>query len=200
VKPQWHFLVITSRNTQSGSKEQRVDGDSDDEEASSHLFRSPYVPTCRAAVEEFLKIAHVGENDVVCDIGCGDGRVLAMAAELGAKGIGFEIDQELHERATKMLAKEKKALRERVVIYNQPAEGARLIEALQQTTVLFLFLLPKAIRSLEPIILAQMQPKTRIVTYTFRFGDSLVPVKSINYRSSVTPLRMYEVPSRQKRS
>mmetsp|Transcript_9299 Transcript_9299/g.15017 ORF Transcript_9299/g.15017 Transcript_9299/m.15017 type:complete len:124 (+) Transcript_9299:507-878(+) len=123
-----------------------------------------------------------------------------MAAELGAKGIGFEIDQELHERATKMLAKEKKALRERVVIYNQPAEGARLIEALQQTTVLFLFLLPKAIRSLEPIILAQMQPKTRIVTYTFRFGDSLVPVKSINYRSSVTPLRMYEVPSRQKRS
>lgn len=53
----------------------------------------PYVPTPYDVVEEMLRIADVGKDDVVYDLGCGDGRIIIMATEkMGARGVGVDIN------------------------------------------------------------------------------------------------------------
>src|SRR5262245_39815567 len=55
----------------------------------------PYVPTPTEVVEEMLRVANVGKNDVVYDLGCGDGRIVITAAQkYGARGIGIDINPE----------------------------------------------------------------------------------------------------------
>jgi len=56
----------------------------------------PYVPTPHEVVREMLRVTQVGKNDVVYDLGCGDGRiVIAAVKEFGAKrGVGVDIDPE----------------------------------------------------------------------------------------------------------
>src|ERR1700674_1495269 len=55
----------------------------------------PYVPTTDLAVAAMLKLADVKKGDVVYDLGCGDGRiVIAAAKELGAGGVGIDINPE----------------------------------------------------------------------------------------------------------
>src|SRR5581483_8529929 len=54
-----------------------------------------YVPTPQEVVDKMLEIAKVGKNDVVFDLGCGDGRIVCTAAKrFGAKGVGVDIDPE----------------------------------------------------------------------------------------------------------
>jgi len=56
----------------------------------------PFVPTPEHAVEEMLALAEVSKEDVVYDLGSGDGRIVAMAAKkYGARAVGFEIDPHL---------------------------------------------------------------------------------------------------------
>ena len=53
----------------------------------------PYVPTTVQAVQAMLRLAGVQKNDVVYDLGCGDGRiVIAAAKEFGARGVGIDLD------------------------------------------------------------------------------------------------------------
>ena len=53
----------------------------------------PYVPTPVEVVMEMLKMANVGKNDVLYDLGCGDGRIVITAAkEFGCRGVGIDID------------------------------------------------------------------------------------------------------------
>lgn len=55
----------------------------------------PYVPTPQTVVDEMLKLAAVTSNDVVYDLGCGDGRIVITAAKkYGARGVGVDLDPE----------------------------------------------------------------------------------------------------------
>ena len=57
---------------------------------------APFVPTPQAVVDRLLELAEVSENDVVYDIGCGDGRIVITAAErYGSRGVGIDIDLSL---------------------------------------------------------------------------------------------------------
>src|SRR3954469_7510360 len=58
-------------------------------------FDVPYVPTPPVVVEEMLRLARVGPDDFVMDLGSGDGRILIAAAKkFGARGIGVDLDPE----------------------------------------------------------------------------------------------------------
>ena len=60
-----------------------------------------YVPTPPAVVDAMLELAKVGPNDVVYDLGCGDGRIpIAAAQKFGAHGVGIDIDPKRIEEAT----------------------------------------------------------------------------------------------------
>jgi cyclopropane fatty-acyl-phospholipid synthase-like methyltransferase len=59
-----------------------------------------YVPTSNEVVEAMLKLAGVKKSDIVYDLGCGDGRIVIMAAKLyGTHGVGIDINPERIQEA-----------------------------------------------------------------------------------------------------
>src|SRR5919108_2375659 len=60
----------------------------------------PYVQTPMEIVERMLRMAEVGRDDYVIDLGSGDGRIIIEAAKRGARGLGVDIDPNLVRHAT----------------------------------------------------------------------------------------------------
>ena len=126
----------------------------------------PYVPTTEAAVQAMLKLAEVKKTDVVYDLGCGDGRIVISAAkELGARGVGIDINP---VRIGEAKENARKAGVEKLVRF----EENDLFEAdIHEATVVTLFLLPQVNLKLRPKLLHDLKPGTRIVSNTFDMGD-----------------------------
>jgi trans-aconitate methyltransferase len=128
----------------------------------------PFVPTTEKAVEEMLKLANVTKNDVVYDLGCGDGRIVITAArKYGARGVGIDINPERIKEARANLAKETAEVQKLVRF-----EENDLFEAnFKDATVVTLFLLPQINLKLQPKLLADLTPGTRVVSNTFDMGE-----------------------------
>lgn len=126
----------------------------------------PYVPTTDLAVAAMLKLADVKKGDVVYDLGCGDGRiVIAAAKEMGARGVGIDINP---ERISEARENARKAGVEKMVRF----EENDLFEAdIRGASVVTLFLLPEINLKLRPKLLRDLKPGTRIVSNTFDMGD-----------------------------
>jgi SAM-dependent methyltransferase len=126
----------------------------------------PYVPTTDLAVTAMLKLADVKKGDVVYDLGCGDGRiVIAAAKQLGARGVGIDINPERIREANENA---RKAGVEKLVRF----EENDLFEAdIRAASVVTLFLLPEINLKLRPKLLRDLKPGTRIVSNTFDMGD-----------------------------
>jgi len=130
------------------------------------LAHVPFVPTPMDVAEKMLEVAGVTEGDVVYDLGCGDGRIVVLAAKkFGARGVGVEIDPELVWEAERMA--EREGVADRVTILYQDALQTDLSEA----TVVALFLLPKLNRLLRPKLLAELKPGARVVSHDFDMGS-----------------------------
>ena len=127
---------------------------------------APYVPTPQDVVERMLAIAKVGKNDVVVDLGSGDGRLVITAAkQFGARGVGIDIDP---ARIAEGRANAKQAGVESLVEFRQ--EDA-LQADLSQATVVTLYLLSSSNVKLRPRLLSQLKPGARIVSHQFGMGD-----------------------------
>lgn len=126
----------------------------------------PYVPTTEAAVREMLKLAKVQKNDVLYDLGCGDGRIVIEAAkQYGARGVGVDIDP---QRIKEARDNAKKAGVEQLVRF----EEKDLFQAdFREATVVTLFLLPRINLKLKPKLLQDLKPGTRVVSNTFDMGE-----------------------------
>lgn len=126
----------------------------------------PYVPTSPEVVAAMLELAEVNENDVVYDLGCGDGRIVITAAKkYGASGKGIDIDPERISEAT---ANAREAGVEEKVKFEQ----ADLFESdFSEASVVTLYLLSTVNMKLRPILLKQLKPGTRIVSHAFDMGD-----------------------------
>ncbi len=125
-----------------------------------------YVPTSDTVVDAMLKLAKVNANDVVYDLGSGDGRiVIAAAKKYGARGVGIDIDperiSESNENATEAGVTDKVEFIE-----------ADLFESdFSEATVVTLYLLSRLNERLKPMLMEQLQPGTRIVSHAFDMGD-----------------------------
>lgn len=136
--------------------------------AQEDVFRTravPYVATPQFTVDEMLRLAGVGPEDFVIDLGSGDGRIVVTAAKkFGARGLGVDINWRL------VLQGEANA-REAGV-----ADRARFVEQdlfqtdLGQATVITTYLFPSVMLKLRPKLLA-LKPGTRIVSHDYDFGD-----------------------------
>jgi SAM-dependent methyltransferase len=126
-----------------------------------------YVPTPEAVVEAMLKAAKVGPNDVVYDLGCGDGRIVVSAVrDFGAKrGIGVDIDPERIREARENVKQAKVGDRVKIV------EGDLFTMDFKDATVVTLYLLPSLNLKLRPKLLSELRPGTRIVSHAFDMGD-----------------------------
>jgi precorrin-6B methylase 2 len=126
-----------------------------------------YVPTPERVVDTMLKAAKVGPNDVVYDLGCGDGRIVVSAVrDFGAKrGVGVDIDPERIREARANVAAAKVGDRVKIV------EGDLFTMDFHDATVVTLYLLPSLNLKLRPKLLAELKPGTRIVSHAFDMGD-----------------------------
>ncbi len=126
----------------------------------------PYVPTTDLAVAAMLKLADVKQSDVVYDLGCGDGRiVIAAAKQLGARGVGIDINPERIREANENA---RKAGVEKLVRFE---ENDLFLADIRGASVVTLFLLPEINLKLRPKLLRDLKPGTRIVSNTFDMGD-----------------------------
>lgn len=125
-----------------------------------------YVPTPQAAVDAMLALAEVGPDDVVYDLGSGDGRIPITAARRhGARAVGVEINPRLVREA-------RTAAKAAGVADKVRFEEADLFHLrFRKATVVTLYLLPELNLRLKPRLLADLPPGARIVSYQFDMGD-----------------------------
>ena len=127
---------------------------------------APYVPTPEDVVDRMLQLAKVTKNDVVYDLGCGDGRIVVAAAKrYGARGVGVDIDP---QRIAESEANAKKAGVEHLVSFK--LEDAMKVDV-SPASVVTLYLLSASNLKLRPILTKQLKPGSRIVSHAFSMGD-----------------------------
>jgi ribosomal protein L11 methylase PrmA len=133
-----------------------------------------YVPTPEAVVEAMLQVANVGKDDIVYDLGCGDGRIPVTAArKYGARGIGIDIDPQRIAEANENVKKNKVEDKVKII------QGDLFQQDLSQATVVTLYLLPSLNLRLIPKLNSQLKPGTRIVSHSFDMG-SAKPIETLN--------------------
>ena len=127
---------------------------------------TPYVPSTFMNVDEMLRLAAVGPQDVVYDLGSGDGRiVIAAARDYGARGVGIEIDPALVQESIENA-------RHAGVAGRTAFRAGDVLEAdLKDATVVTLYLLTPLVERLKPRLLAELKPGTRIVVHEYGFSD-----------------------------
>jgi SAM-dependent methyltransferase len=124
---------------------------------------APYVATPMEVVSKMLEMAEVDSDDTVYDIGCGDGRIVVMAAEkYGAHGVGIDIDPQRIEEAKENAASA--GVEHLVRFYLGDATKMNFSEA----TVVALYLLPESNEILRPMFEKQLKPGTVLVTHNYR--------------------------------
>lgn len=123
-----------------------------------------WVPTPPPLLDTMLSLARVTPEDVVIDLGSGDGRAVIAAARLGARAIGVEFNPELVTLSQRAAAEAGVADRASFI------QGDMFEADISQATVFALYLLPENLDRLLPR-LQSMRPGTRIVANTFGFSD-----------------------------
>ena len=147
----------------------------------------PYFPSTDEAVSGMLKLAGTGPNDVVYDLGCGDGRiVIAAAKEFGARGVGVEIDPAPLRMA--VYQAKRAGVEDRVRFVRGDLFEADIGDA----TVVTLFLFESLNRRLLPKLKKELRPGTRIVAHRYGFGDDWLPEKTVQVGAST--LYLWTVP------
>ena len=143
----------------------------------------PYVPTNEAVVEQMLKMAKVGKNDVVYDLGSGDGRIVITAVQrYGAKrGVGIDIDPDRVKEARENA--QKAGVTDRVTF----VQGDLFQADIREATVVTMYLLQDVNLKLRPKLLSELRPGTRVVSHNYHMGDwqpkekATVPVGGIEH-------------------
>jgi SAM-dependent methyltransferase len=153
-------------------------GSSNQSTSEGKQLRSPdvvYVPTPADTVDAMLKVAKVGKDDVVYDLGSGDGRIPIMAVQKydASRAVGIDINPERIKEAEANL--QAAGLGDRVRFLNEDLFQANISDA----TVVTLYLLPSLNLKLLPKLLAELKPGTRIVSHAFDMG-SWKPQQTLN--------------------
>lgn len=155
-------------------------------------YREPdvvYVPTPEPVVEAMLELAGVGEDDVLYDLGSGDGRIpIAAAKKFGIRAVGIDIDPVRVREAT---ANAKAAGVSHLVTFRQED----LFQSdFSEATVVTLYLLQSLNQKLRPKLLSDLEPGTRIVSHAFDMGEIWEPEQTREVDSST--IHLWTVPER----
>jgi trans-aconitate methyltransferase len=147
-----------------------------------------FTPTRQAVAEAMLDLAGTRADDVVYDLGSGDGRLVILAAQRhGAQGLGFELQSSLV------------ALSRQSAIDAGVADRVRFVEedlraaALAPATEVLLYLSTSLTRELTPKLLTELRPGARIVSHQFRLADR-PPDRSVTVEGA--DLYLWTVPPR----
>jgi SAM-dependent methyltransferase len=124
-----------------------------------------WVPTPDEVVDRMLRMAQVGPNDLVYDLGAGDGKIaIAAAKKFGARSVGIEYNPDMAKHAQGNVEKAGVTGRARII------NGDIFVTDFSQATVVTMYLLPALNLKLRPTILS-MRPGTRVVSHSFTMED-----------------------------
>jgi SAM-dependent methyltransferase len=149
-----------------------------------------FVATDLSIVNAMLTLAGVTRDDVVYDLGCGDGRiVIAAAKEFGARGVGVDLDpQRIREAQANAI---RAGVADRVTFRVEDVFDTDV----QSATVVTLFLSPELNARLRPKLTSQLRPGSRIVSH--RYGiDDWVPERTVtlSVRETRNHIFLWRVP------
>lgn len=134
--------------------------------AQDNASLAPFVPSPYDVVNRMLTLAEVTKDDVIYDLGCGDGRIVITAAQrFGARGVGIDIDP---QRIAESNANAERAGVQHLVRF---VEQDALDVDVSEATVVTLYLLSSSNLKLRPLLTRQLQPGARIVSHAFGMGD-----------------------------
>jgi len=121
----------------------------------------PYVPTPQVVVDAMLKIANVGPNDFLIDLGSGDGRIVITAAKkFGTRGFGVDLDDNLVRTARRNA--EIEGVKDRVEFFTRNLFDTDLTTA----SVITMYLFNSVNLRLRPSLF-KLKPGTRLVSHDF---------------------------------
>ncbi|MFW7381322.1 MAG: SAM-dependent methyltransferase [Oligoflexus sp.] len=152
--------------SESPSISMNLDASQDDIKPQEREADVVYVPTPQEVVDLMLNLAKVSKNDVVYDLGSGDGRIpITAAKKYGVKATGIEIRPELVKEARENA--EKEGVADKAQFMQQDLFKTDFSEA----TVVTLYLLPSLNVKLRPKLLQELKPGSRIVSHAFDMGE-----------------------------
>jgi SAM-dependent methyltransferase len=133
----------------------------------------PFVPTPQAVIDKMLEMAKVGKDDVVYDLGCGDGRIVITAAkERGARGVGIDLNPQRIAEARASAESAGVAEKIRFIV------GDLFTADFSEASVVTLYLLPNINRELRPQLWKQLKVGTRVVSHAFDMGPEWPPERT----------------------
>ncbi|MFP4013384.1 MAG: methyltransferase domain-containing protein [Chitinispirillaceae bacterium] len=135
----------------------------------------PFVPIPLESVNYMLDMAQVGEDDLLFELGCGDGRITISAAGRGAKGIGIDTDARRVEECIQNA--NVAGVADRAKFYQSDIFGVPLASA----TVVVMYLMPEVNIQIRPKLFNELRPGTKVISYDFNMGeweaDSVIQIK-----------------------
>lgn len=147
---------------------------------------SPWWRTSGYIAKLQCKLAKINKNDIVYDLGCGDGTALITAAkEFGARGVGVEIDPLRYWVAKirfKILGLSKDLTITRSNFFDVDVSEA---------TVVIMYLIPKTLAKLKPKLLNELKPGTRVITFVYKID---LPIIASDLKHEIY---VYEIPKRR---
>ncbi len=146
---------------------------------------APYIPTPRVLVERMLELARVQPDDVVYDLGSGDGRIIIAAAQkFGARAVGVELQPNLCRQAEQRIRD--LGLENRVTVMH----GSALHIDLSPATVVTMYLLTGSNEKLRPNLEKYLKPGARVVSNDYPV-KGWKPVEMVIVRTGSTDHKIY---------
>jgi len=162
-----------------------------DEEKKFNLI---YVPTDEKVIEKMFEMAKMTKNDVVFDLGCGDGRICAMACkQFGCSAVGIDLNP---DRIKECMETIKKYGVEEFVdpkfMLEYRLGNALNVPDFNRATVVMLYMLPEFMDLLEPVAKKNLKPGTRIVSHDYRWAkEDWEPDQAIDFKGPTRTHKLY---------
>ena len=130
----------------------------------TRMVGGPWVPSSMQVVNRMMEMAEVGPEDVVYDLGCGDGRMLIAAARYyHARAVGIEIDPLRYLWCQFLITILGQRKRVRIIF------GNLFNKDLREADVVICYLMPDALMKLEKKLKQELRSGTRVVSNRFAF-------------------------------
>jgi predicted RNA methylase len=146
---------------------------------------SPWWRTNGKTAKIMCRLAKIEKNDIIYDLGSGDGQALLEAARRGGRGVGIEIDP-VRVWLSKLIFK-LNGVNLKVKVVRKNFFEVNLSEA----TVIFAYLVPKTLAKLKPKFLKELKPGTRIVTFVYKIDLPLIAEDKKN------EIYVFEIPKKR---
>jgi len=175
------LLMLTALMTQHAQFASAVQNVPPEAQEPSSNMRGPdvvFVGTPYDLVSTMLQMADIKKTDTIYDLGCGDGRILVLAAQkYGVQGTGYDIDPDRIIESRQNVSK------------NNVQDLVKIIQAdiftldLEKADVMPLYLHPDMMSKLVPQV-EKMKPGSRIVCHEYGFPEAYKPDEKITVISN----------------